>query len=333
MAAPTVAQVVPWKAGAAPMAWVGGRVYFNRRPAKAAPFEGWSARPDGSGERRVTTPAAYPKGTQKGVGDVTPDGKHALVTVERSGHWPLPDGLYLAAPGAGTYNDLWLQTVDGKRAWKLRDLVAAKANALIWPRFDPDGERVVWSEQWRYGLPFGAWRLHVARLVWNDGTPSLKITATRKTEGFVEPYGVLPDGRVLFVADRLAGTGPFNLTLMSLPATLKGEPVRLSPPEPPPGAAWANYNEFAYQMPGRPRIVYARSVGAWISSLEYWTANPDGTDPVQLTAFSVPRTPHYHGVPSMVGGLAFDPDDPDRFVAGVATDLEGGYKSVMVTLK
>jgi hypothetical protein len=331
--APTVLTVAPWKAGAAPMAWVGGRVYYNKRASRTAPFEGWSSKPDGTGARRVTTAAVYPAGTQKGVGDVTPDGRYALVTVERSGHWPIPDGAYIAAPGAGTYNDLWLQTTDGRKAWKLRDLVAVKANALIWPRFDPTGTRVVWSEQWRFGLPFGKWRFFVAKLVWKGGVPSLKITASRRTEGFVEPYGILPDGRVLFVADKLAGTGPFNLQLMSLPASLKGDPVRLSPRDRPTTSDWSNYNEFAYQMPGRDRLLYARSVGAWFHSLEYWTSNLDGSDPVQLTGMSIPWSPHYQGHPSIVGGLAFDPDDPNRFVAGIATDLEGNYKSVMVTLK
>jgi hypothetical protein len=330
--APIVRAVKPWRKQAAPMAWVGGRIFFNGKRAGTDVFEGWSARPDGSGVKLVTG-ARYPAGTQHGISDVSPDGKYVLLGIERPNHWPIPDGAAVAAPGAGAYNDLWLQTADGARAWKLRDLLDADVNALIWARFDGSGKRVVWSEQWKYGLPWGDWQMHVADLVWTDGVPSLSITATLRTRGLLEPYGFTRDGRhVLFAADALAGATWNNLQIMSLPADLKGTARRLSPRDAPDDGNFSNYNEFAYVMPSRDRLIYARSVGASYFSLEYWTAKLDGSDARQLTSFSVAGSRWYDGIPSIAGGIAFNPADPDQFVAALETNYEGDYKSVVVTL-
>jgi hypothetical protein len=331
--APALATVEPWRKQAAPMAWVGGRIFFNGKKAGTDVFEGWSAQPDGT-DVELVTGSRYPAGTNHGITDVTPDGKYVLLTIERSDHWPIPDGAAVAAPGAGAYNDLWLQTADGSKAWKLRDLTVAKTNALIWARFDGAGKRVVWSEQWKFGLPWGDWQMHVADLVWRDGEPSLSITATLKTRGLLEAYGFTPDGkRVLFAADALADATWNNLQIMSLPASLEGTARRLSPRDAADDGNFSNYNEFAYVMPAGDRLIYARSVGAFYFSLEYWTTKLDGSDARQLTSFSVPSSSWYDGFPSIAGGLAFNPADPNQFVAGLGTNYEGDYKSVMVTLE
>jgi hypothetical protein len=332
-AAPAVSAVEPWRKQAAPMAWVGGRIFFNGKSGGTDLFEGWSAKPDGT-DVKLVTGSRYPAGTQHGITDVTPDGKYVLLAIERSNHWPIPDGAAAAAPGAGAYNDLWLQTADGSKAWKLRDLSSAKVNALIWARFDGAGKRVVWSEQWKFGVPWGDWQMHVADIVWTDGVPSLSITATLKTSGLLEAYGFTHDGeRVLFAADALAHATWNNLQIMSLPVNLKGTATRLSPKDAAENGNFSNYNEFAYVMPARDRLIYARSVGASAFSLEYWTTKLDGSDPRQLTSFSDPTSPWYDGIPSIAGGLAFNPADPNQFVAGLETNYEGDYKSVLITLE
>jgi hypothetical protein len=330
--APAVATIRPWKLQAAPMAWANGRIYY-RQKGKSGLFEGWSADPDGSDAKCLTCGSAYPRGTQHGISDVTPDGRYALATIERSHHVPVPDGTYLAAPGNGAYNDLWLQTTDGSRAWRLTNSLTSHAGALIWPRFDSTGTRVVWSEQWRWGLPFGAWRMYVADLEWSNGTPSLANRKLLQSTGFLEPYGFTSDGsHVLFAADALAGTTWNNLQIMTLPANLAGTPTRLSPRDASTHKPWSNYNEFAFAMPGSNRIILGRSVGAFYKSLEYWTINPDGSDPKQLTWLSQPLSGQYRGHPSLAGGLAFNPANPSQFVAGIGTDYNGDYKSLLITL-
>src|SRR4051794_13578151 len=111
-AGPVVSTVTSWKMQAAPMAWAQGRIYYNQKGASGT-FDGWVADPDGSNAACVTCGSLYPAGTHHGISDVTTDGRYALATVERSGHWPMPNGLSIAAPGSGAYNDLWLQKSDG----------------------------------------------------------------------------------------------------------------------------------------------------------------------------------------------------------------------------
>jgi hypothetical protein len=315
------------------MAWAQGRIYYNQKNASGV-FDGWAADPDGGNATCVTCGRFYPTGTQHGISDATADGQYALVTAERSGHWPVADGDYMAAPGNGAYNDLWLQKTDGSQAWRLTSSARSGASALIWPRFDSTGTRVVWSEQWRWGLPFGGWRLNVAEITWSNGMPSLSNKKTLQSTGFLEPYGFTPDGsRVLFAADVLAGTPWCDLQIMSLPSSLTGTPIRLSPHDADDTGYFTNYNEFAFTMPASGRIIFARSVGAYYYSLEYWTMNSDGSDPQQLTTLSQPWSPQYHGYPSLAGGLAFNPGNPKQFVAGFGTNYQGDYKSVMITLR
>ena len=96
-AAPAVSRVEPWRKGAAPMAWAGGRIFFNEKRHGTDVFEGWSAKPDGT-DVKLVTGSRYPAGTQHGITDVTPDGRYVLLAIERSQHgrsrterrWRLP---------------------------------------------------------------------------------------------------------------------------------------------------------------------------------------------------------------------------------------------------
>jgi hypothetical protein len=330
--APAVATITPWRQHAEPVAWAGGRIYYNQKDA-AGYFEGWAANPDGSDPVCITCRADYPQRTHHGISDVSPDGRYALVTIERAGHPQIPLGKKIAAPGNGAFTDLWLQAADGSRAWQLTSGTES-GNALIWPRFDRSGTRVVWSVQWRWGLPFGAWRLYVAKLRWSDGTPSLADVKSMRSNGLLEPYGFTPDGsHVLLAADALAGTTWNDLQIMTVPASLRGRAVRLSPHDASDRGYFTNYNEFAYTIPGSGRIIFGRSVGAFYESMEYWTMNADGSGARQLTWLSRPFSKQYHGYPSLAGPLAFDPANPKRFVAAIETNYDLDYKSVMITLK
>lgn len=329
---PKVASIVAWKTQAAPMAWVGGRIYYNQRSASGL-FDGWSANPDGGNATCVTCSGVYPSGTQHGISDATPDGRYLLTTIERASHPPLAVGGEVSAPGKGAFNDLWLQTPDGSHAWRLTDAQTNGTTALIWPRFDSTGTRVTWSEQWQWGTPFGGWQLHVAQITWSGGVPSLTDEKTLRSTGLLEPYGFTPDGsHVLFAADALAGAPWDDLQIMTVPADLSGTATRLSPHDASDSAWFSNYNEFAFSMPGSGRIIFARSVGAYFESLEYWTMNSDGSDPRQLTWLSVPWSSQYLGHPSLASAVAFDPTNPKRFVAGIGTDYHDNYQSLMITL-
>lgn len=335
---PTVGSVTAWKPQVAPMAWRGGRIYYHRT-GQGVVAEGYSCLPDGTDERLETGSPSYPVGTNQSVEDVSPDGRYALVTVERSGHAGNPDGYPGAAPGKGTYNDLWLLDLTSGLTWKLVDLLVTKSTALIWPRFDSTGTRVVWSElttvHW-YDL--GIWTLFAADLSLGGAAPTLSNRRSYRGAGFVEAYGFVDGDQAVLAAAGLTGLSGWNPQIAKFPVTASGiaAPKRLSPKT--PDEAWAvfqNYCEFAYPMPGFPgRIMYGRMFGMQGGSLEFWTMKDDGTDHVQLTRFSDPKSPQYQGsATAILGGIAWDPDDPKRFVVGVALDSNAvNMRALMVTL-
>lgn len=328
---PTVDTIQAWKSGADPAAWAGGKVYYNV-PNASGVFDGYSANPDGSDVTCVTCSGLYPGGTQHAISDATPDGKYLLTTVEEAGH----PASAIAAQGAGAWNDLWLQSSDGTQAWKLTNALASGTSALIWPRFDATGTRVVWAEQWKWGVPFGGWRLHVAQLTWTNGVPSLTNEVTFQSTGLLEPYGFSPDGtKVVFAADALAGSSWDDLQIMTISSDLTGTATRVSPQDASDTGWFSNYNEFAFPLPGTSRIIFGRSVGAFLNSLEYWTMNWDGSDPQQLTWLSIPWSVQYQGYPSVVSGVAFNSANPKQFIVGVgqSTSQPTTYKSFLLTLK
>lgn len=332
-----VTSVTRWKDGAGIAAWTSGRVWFNRRGAGGL-FDGWSALPDGTGERIETAIPAYPVTTHSGISDVSPDGRWMLVTVERGGDGS--DGSANATPGRGTNNDLWLQEAGGARAWRLRNSRTVGALGLIWPRFFADGTKLVWSERYNTN-PFyvfgGSWRLLVADIVWSSaGAPTLANMVVRNMNGLVEPYGATPDGkRILLCADGLFGVQPDAMVVGSLPVSLAGNASRLSPALPKPDFwGYNNYNEFAYPIAGTDRMIFGRTTGGTNHSLEYWTARwVDGSDPQQLTWFENPAWPFFHGgAPSLAGGLAFDPDNANRLIAGFAMDYADTWIAELIEM-
>lgn len=344
--APTVARIEPWKAQAAPMAWRGDRIFYHRT-GQGVVAEGYSCLPDGSDERLETGSVAYPNGTHQGVEDVSPECRYGLITVERANRrewtlWLQPVGFQGAAPGAGAYNDLWLLDRQTGQTWKLIDLLVTGNAALIWPRFNPAGNKITWAELWQPdvgGFTIGKWTLFVADLVFSNGVPQFVNRRAWKTQAFVEPYGFLPDGSVLVTTSAIPGVSYWNAQICKVPVTPSGfgTPVRLStqktPDESQWWAVWQNYCEFAYEMPAFPdRIMYGRMFGATGGSIEFWTMKQDGTDHQRLTYFCDPDSPQFQGQTCILGGIGWDPDNPLRFVVGIGLDLNNNFGSAMVEL-
>lgn len=335
--APGVASVSQWKTQIAPMAWRDGRIYYHKTGSGVI-AEGFSAKPDGSDERLETGSPLYPSGTQQSIEDVSLDGRYALVTVERASGGA---GAQNATPGAGVNNDLWLLDLDTGSTWKIVDLLVSGGIALIWPRFNKTGTKIVWAEKfaWWTGA-FESWDLHVADLVLTDGVPSLTNKQVRRSDGFFEPYGFLDDQTVLAAADKVVNVGIPQI--VKVPVNPTGSVTRLSPGVWYEGLGWLagvfgltpNYCEFAYEMPAfTDRIMFGRTYQALNGSLEYWTMKRDGSDVQRLTYLAVPGHAQYQGDKmAIAGGIAWNPDNAKQFILGYATDLNNNYKSVMVTL-
>ncbi len=95
-------------------------------------------------------------------------------------------------PGQGATNDVWLLDT-ATSAWT--PLITGQT-AVIWPRFRPDGQRIVWGQMTKSlgaAPPDGAWEILAADLTGTTlGTPT--VVASCAT-GLCEPYGWDPAGQ------------------------------------------------------------------------------------------------------------------------------------------
>ncbi len=326
-----------WKTNAAPMGWSASldRIVYNARGSDGL-WDAYSAARDGSDERCLTcaTPVlpGAGTGTHRGAGDVDPKGDLMLVQVERGQHFG-KIGAVEAEPGKGAYSDVWLQRTDGTQAWPLTDIYTAGSDAMgtMWPRFDRTGNKLVWAELYAPAIfNLGAWRLKVADIAWADGTPRLANVRTYQPEKgrFYEPYGFSPDNRRILFASDMGMPNWWDSQIFEVDADFAAPARRLSPADPAPGF-FTNYNEFAFYVPQGDHILYARTTDATKAGLDYWLMRPDGTESRRLTFLNEPWHLQGRGY-AAVGGMAWDPRDPNRFVAGVASDSAGEVQTAMM---
>ncbi|MGO9956955.1 MAG: hypothetical protein ACLP50_13410 [Solirubrobacteraceae bacterium] len=326
--------IVGWMQNAEPAGWdsLTDRIILNRRGSDGL-WSAYSILPDGRDEVCITcSEPAFPTvgaATNRGATDVSPNGRYVLLVVEKGAH-PGRIGEAQTEPGRGVYDDLWLATVDGSHFWRLTDLPASANLAVNWPRFDRTGSQIVWAQMYAAASlshPLGQWALKVARLAWFDDAPSLTDVRTYDPQRgrFFEPYGFSPDNsQILFASDVDVPSGflspsAFNAQIWTIDASRLDDLQRVSPP-PQLHGPFSDYNEFAFYVPDTDRILISRTLDSSAHGMDYWTVNDDGTDPVRLTFMNQPATAQYLGY-SVGGGIAFDPRDPRRFVAGVSHDL------------
>jgi hypothetical protein len=95
---------------------------------------------------------------------------------------------------------------------------------------------------------------------------------------------------------------------------------------------FTDYNEFAFYDPSGAGIIYGSTDDSKTLGIDYWLMNPDGSDPQRLTFFNEPWSSETQGY-TITGGLAFNPDNPDQFIASVSHDSESQTQdAVLMTL-
>ncbi len=337
--------IVGFMQNAEPAGWdrASDRIIINRRGANHI-WNAYSVLPNKTGLTCITcTRPSFPgvgTATQRGASDVSPHGGYVLLTIEKGSH-PGNVGSASSDPGRGVYSDIWLSTLKGEKMWQLTDIPAASNRAIIWPRFDRTGSQIVWSQMYR-GIdlrhPLGQWALKIAHLAWNDGTPSLANIRTfePQTGKFFEPYGFSPNNqRIIFASDIDVHGGlletAFNSQIWTINASSLGNLQRISPDDPTIGP-FSNYNEFAFYIPGSDEVVFGRTYHSKAGGMDYWTANSDGGNYRQLTSMDQPGNRQYMGYAD-AGGIAFDPKNPHRFIAGVSRGLfNERLQAILVTI-
>jgi hypothetical protein len=337
-AAVSVQGVSLWKTDASPVAWTANPdlVYYNGVGSDGM-YEGYSSNPDGSDPSCLTCSApSFPlagTATQRGVSDVSSDGSYMLLEVENPNH-PGPPGEISSEPGKGAYNDLWLASTDGAHMWQLTNVTAPGSGVIgtMWARFSPSGNQIVFDEMYAAADDnLGYWQIVVANIDWSGGTPSLtdETVIDPSPDHFMEPYGFSPDGSKIIFASDLGQPSWMDSQIWEIGTDGSGL-TQLSPEA--PDGLFTNYNEFAFFLPSGGGIVYGRTVDSSRAGIDYWLMNPDGSDSQRLTFFNEPWSTESQGY-TIAGGLTFNPDDPDQFLAGVSLGLKSQSQSaVLVTL-
>jgi hypothetical protein len=178
---------------------------------------------------------------------------------------------------------------------------------------------------------FGYWTLKLGDIAWSNGTPSLTNIRTFEPEAgrFYEPYGFAPDNQSFLFTSDMQTAGPAYSKIWSVSTDF----TRLKKLGPDDATGFfADYDEFAYYLPRGDRILYARTYQATNGGMDYWTMAPDGSDQRRVTFVNEPWNLENMGY-AVLGGLGFDPTNPDRFVVGVCSALDcSQINAVMVDL-
>jgi len=339
-------EITSWLTNAEPVAWApDDRIFINRRGADGL-WGAYSILPNGHDQICITChrPAFAGAGahTNRGASDLSPDGRYVLLVVEQGAH-PGSIGATQTQPGKGVYNDIWLATADGSRAWRLTTIPTSPNDGIIWPRFNRTGSQIVWSQMYQGAdlhHPLGQWALKTADLRWDAGVPHLATVRTYDPQRgrFYEPYQFSPDDqRIIFASDIDVAHGflspsAFNAQIWTINAARLDDRQRVTPTDRLHGM-FSDYNEFAFYLPGDgSRVLVARTFESDAHGLDYWTMNLHGSDAQRLTFTNQPGTEHLGYTQTL--GLAFDPHNPRRFVAGLSHDLATQrIQAVFVTIR
>jgi Tol biopolymer transport system component len=245
-------------------------------------FHIYTVKPDGAdpAQLRMGSPS-FPQRTT-GTPVWSPSGQFIAFVAEKSTH---PGNSVVAAPGWGGYSDLWVATADGSRAWQLTDVRTDKDHGTIIPEFSPDGRLLEWTE--RTAAPkflnpdrfAGFWVIKVANFnVAQDGTPSLTgiriVTPAR--DSFNESGGFSADSSSLvftsdFETHNMWKNQIYRLDLNSAATTrlTKGD----------------SYNEHPRYTPDG-QVLWMSSADNPSRGTDWWTMNPDGSNPQRLSDFN-----------------------------------------------
>jgi len=260
------------------------RIAFDRKGPNGY-YEIWVMNPDGSGQRCLTCGQPGAPAKHKGNPAWHPSGEYIVFQAQKED----TSGLlkFLAAPGRGVANDLWVMNASGTRYWKIVDVHKGfPASGTLHPHFSRDGSKLFWS-QLRHGGggKLGVWDLRIGTFrVGPDGPylTDIRDMQPGPVQKFFESHGFTPDGRkILFTAQ--TPTGYADEFLMDLAS---GEITNLSrTPD-----QWSEHGQIS---PDGRLIVWATNRGETKRYLNLWLMNIDGSDQREIVNFHHPGTPVY----------------------------------------
>ena len=194
---------------------------------------------------------------------------------------------FLASPGIGINNNLWLAKKDGSQFWQLTSVQPRMG--VLHPHFSPDGTKLVWSEFINERKsPVGHLVIKLADFSFSNGDPVLGTVQTLRPDDLqlYETHGFSPDGNLLLYSGIAQEGYYYDMEIYTYDLTT-GTSTRLTSNE--------EWDEHAHFTPDGKKIVWSSSQdipqrkGMSKPKLDYWVMNLDGSDKRRLTNFNDSR--------------------------------------------
>ncbi len=280
--------------------------------------------PDGSGNQCLTcSRLEVPLNSGGAQMDIT--GQYVVFSAEQAQHAEIPANSTITDPGGGIYNDLALLDLSSQRITRMHivgsGLGGQPVGGTLFPRFSHSGTRIAWGDYLNAGTQdsrFGAWQIAVADFV-TYPTPHLENIQTYTPGPRPDVYEIQgwssDDSALLLSTAPLPGQDDFALDIarfdlstqqlsqLTFTAGVDGQP--------------AEYEEHAEFTEQGDALAFMSSTGygidvndsllTWLKT-ELWIANPDGSQPQQITSFNVPGGQGYNGQRAIVSMLSWSPD-------------------------
>ena len=266
-------------------------------------------------ERCLTCDNPSLPGKNKGAPDFQSTGKYIVFIAEKANH---PGSSANSVPGIGTYSDIWVLTLDGKKATQLTHTPNSRdsASGIIFSIFSPDGKKLSWTEMigkvniWKGRQQFGSWVIKTANFI-DDSIrgpylANIKVYQPGGVPAFNEGYGWSPDGSKLIFAscfnqfwvwdDQIYTMDILGSNIRQLTSTSNSYP----------------YNEHAFYSPDGKNIVWMTNRDAHKGSSkggdDWWIMNSNSTNQRRLTYFNDPVSPYWTGSTHILGHGSFSPN-------------------------
>jgi Tol biopolymer transport system component len=264
----------------------------------------------GSAARCLTCDATLPaelRGKHKGKVTFHPGGTYLLFGAENE----YGKHTVFNTAGIGDDNDLWMMDLSTGTYWRLTHL--PRGSAVQYPRFSPDGTRLLWSERYQKGKVFqtgkeyGLWTIKLAEFTISQDGPQLGETLelTPGGPGFYEPHGFSPDGnKIIFSAAFDPGRSQFYASLYTY--DLRDQQL----------TQIAGGDEIHYEQglfsPGGSKISFMAGPFVGLTRQGYKTdlymMDADGSNRVRLTYLNDPKSPDYTGGSTIIDKNVWMPD-------------------------
>ncbi|MBU7038719.1 MAG: PD40 domain-containing protein [Theionarchaea archaeon] len=252
---------------------------------------------------------------------------------ELQGLPPTAVGSYIASPGVGINNNLWIMTSDGTAFWQLTHV--GDRFGTLHPQISPTGKKLLWSEVISPVSDIGTWEIRLADLVTESGEPHITNVETMRPLDLqlYEVHGFSPDGKNILFSGIEEGKYYYDFEIYVMNVET-GITHKLTDND--------EWDEHAHFTPdGRIMWVSSQGIpqvkGGNLQDImenppkfEYWIMNSDGSGKRQLSGFNRPGTPEYTAIEGGIGLGDFDVGPDGKTIVAKMRMGRGHEKTVLI---